>query len=157
MYVTHVGWLWSGILIYAFNFIRIYVLIHSMCLPLRHIRCAWILNACYGVALVSMIDKIICLFCKRALQKSRYSARETYNLIDPSVHHVYFMCVHEMYVLVYVCKCAQPRLHIYVNEVLSVSLRHIRFQVICMCVHITYVHVCVHARMCSTSSTYVCE
>jgi len=38
----------------------------------------------YGVALVSRIDKIIDLFCKRALQKRRYSAKETYNLIDPT-------------------------------------------------------------------------
>ena len=34
----------------------------------------------YGVALVSRIDKIIGLFCKRVLQKRRYSAKETYNL-----------------------------------------------------------------------------
>ena len=38
----------------------------------------------YGVALVSRIDKIIGLFCKRALQKSQYSAKETYHLIDPA-------------------------------------------------------------------------
>ena len=38
----------------------------------------------YGVALVSRIDKITGLFCKRVLQKRRYSAKETYNLIDPT-------------------------------------------------------------------------
>ena len=38
----------------------------------------------YGVALVSRIDKIIGLCCKRDLKKSRYSAKETYNLIDPT-------------------------------------------------------------------------
>ena len=38
----------------------------------------------YGVASVSRIDKMISLFCKRALQKRRYSAKETYNLIDPT-------------------------------------------------------------------------
>ena len=38
----------------------------------------------YGVASVSRIDKIIGLFCKRALWKRRYSAQETYNLIDPT-------------------------------------------------------------------------
>jgi len=38
----------------------------------------------YGVAWVSRIDKIIRLFCKRALQKRQYSAKETYNLIDPA-------------------------------------------------------------------------
>jgi len=38
----------------------------------------------YGVALVSRIDKMIGLFCKRALQKRRYSAKETYHFIDPT-------------------------------------------------------------------------
>jgi len=36
------------------------------------------------VATVSSIDKIIGLFCKRALYNRRYSAKETYNLIDPT-------------------------------------------------------------------------
>jgi len=36
------------------------------------------------VALVSRIDKIIGLFCKSALSKRRYSAKENYNLIDPT-------------------------------------------------------------------------
>jgi len=34
------------------------------------------------VAPVSRIDKIIGLFCKRALSKRRYSAKETYDFID---------------------------------------------------------------------------
>ena len=38
----------------------------------------------YGMASVSRIDKIIGLFCKRALLKRRYSAKETYNFIDPT-------------------------------------------------------------------------
>ena len=38
----------------------------------------------YGVALVSRIEKIIGLFCKRALQKRQYSTIETYNFIDPT-------------------------------------------------------------------------
>jgi len=37
---------------------------------------------CYGVALVSRIDKITGLFCKTALWKRRYSAKETCNFID---------------------------------------------------------------------------
>jgi len=37
----------------------------------------------YGVAIISRIDKIIGLFCKRDLLKRRYSAKETYNLIGP--------------------------------------------------------------------------
>jgi len=38
----------------------------------------------YGVALVSRIHEIIGLLCKRALQKRRYSAKETCNFIDPT-------------------------------------------------------------------------
>jgi len=38
----------------------------------------------YGVALVSRLDKIIGLFCKRGLQKSQYSAKDTYSFIDPT-------------------------------------------------------------------------
>ena len=37
---------------------------------------------CYGVAPASRIDKIISLFCKRALQKRHYSAKETNKFID---------------------------------------------------------------------------
>jgi len=39
---------------------------------------------CYRVALVSRIDKMIGLFCKRALQKRQHSEKETYNFIDPT-------------------------------------------------------------------------
>jgi len=38
----------------------------------------------YRVASVSRIDKMINLFCKRALSKRRYSAKETYKFIVPS-------------------------------------------------------------------------
>ena len=41
-------------------------------------------NSDYGVALVSRIDTIIGLFCKRGLLTRRYSAKETYNFIDPT-------------------------------------------------------------------------
>jgi len=47
-------------------------------------KCVSMEKGSYGVASVSRIDKIIGLFCKRALQKRRYSAKETYNLIDPT-------------------------------------------------------------------------
>jgi len=43
-----------------------------------HRRWGW----SYGVATVSRIDKFIDLFCKRALQMRRYSAKENYKLID---------------------------------------------------------------------------
>jgi len=38
----------------------------------------------YGVASSSRLLKIIALFCKRALQKRRYSAKETYNFKEPT-------------------------------------------------------------------------
>jgi len=36
------------------------------------------------VATISRLLKIICLFCKRALQKRLYSAKETYNFKEPT-------------------------------------------------------------------------
>jgi len=38
----------------------------------------------YGVASISRLLKIISLFCKRALQKRRYSAKETYIFKEPT-------------------------------------------------------------------------
>jgi len=39
---------------------------------------------CCGVATISGLLKIIGLFCKRALQKRLYSAKETYNFKEPT-------------------------------------------------------------------------
>ena len=39
---------------------------------------------CAGVATISSFLKIIGLFCKRALQKRLYSAKETYNFKEPT-------------------------------------------------------------------------
>ena len=41
-------------------------------------------GAHYGVVLVSRIDKIVGLFCQRALEKRRYSAKETHIFFDPA-------------------------------------------------------------------------
>ena len=41
-------------------------------------------NAHYGVAMMSRLLKISGFFCKRALSKRRYSAKETYNLKEPT-------------------------------------------------------------------------
>jgi len=38
----------------------------------------------YGVATISRLLKIIGLFCQRALQNRRYSAKETYNFDEPT-------------------------------------------------------------------------
>jgi len=54
------------------------------CVP-RSLRC-WIrwISGGYGVATISRLLKIIGLFCKRALQKRQYSAKETYNFKEPT-------------------------------------------------------------------------
>ena len=64
---------------------------HSRRSPIDQLEGAWIgsgaavqQNSWCGVALASRIDKIIGFFCKRVLQKRRFSAKETYNLIDPT-------------------------------------------------------------------------
>ena len=47
----------------------------------------------YGVAKISRLLKIIGLFCKRALQKRQYSAKETYNFKAPTNRsHTISMC-----------------------------------------------------------------
>jgi len=60
--------------------IFIYLSIHSLslssCLTFFHV---------YGVATISRLPKIIGLFCKRALQKRRYSAKETYNFKEHTI------------------------------------------------------------------------
>jgi len=47
----------------------------------------------YGVAAISKLFKIIGLFCKRALYKRWYSAKETYNLKEPTTrsHPIYMI------------------------------------------------------------------
>jgi len=59
----------------------------------------------HGVALVSKIDKIIGLFCKRALEKRRYSAKATYNFIDP-INRSHPICI-------YVCE--RINIHTYMH------------------------------------------
>jgi len=40
----------------------------------------------YGVATIGRLLKMIGLFCQRALEKRRYSAKETYNFKEPTNH-----------------------------------------------------------------------
>ena len=42
------------------------------------------MSICYGVATISRPLKITRLFCKRALSKRQYSAKETYNRKEPT-------------------------------------------------------------------------
>ena len=89
-----------------------------------------------GVASVSRIDKIIGLFCKRALWKRRYSAKETYNLIDPTYHR---HPIH-MHVLVYILDSALDHICTY------------------MCMHLIYrwyTDTCTNRYICIYTYTYV--
>ena len=52
--------------------------------PIPTVSKSWRSKMKYGVALISRINRIIGLFCKRALLKTQYSAKETYNFIDPT-------------------------------------------------------------------------
>jgi len=55
----------------------------------------YVRNMTYGVATISRLLKIIGLFCKRALSKRRYSAKETYSFKEPTNRsHPIFICVH---------------------------------------------------------------
>ena len=76
----------------------------------------------YGGASVSRIDKIICLFCKRVLQKRRYSAKDTYNLIDPTD------CSHPIRALV-TKKRAPEQICAYIHSYISIY-------VTCLCTYI---------------------
>ena len=63
----------------------------------------FIYNICYGAATSSMLLKIIGLFCKRALQKKLYSAKETYNSKEPTNRsHIYsYPHLHLFHIYVY--------------------------------------------------------
>ena len=55
----------------------------------------------YRVATISRLLKIIGLFCKRALYKSLYSGKETFNFKEPTnrSHPVVFVCILDRCVL----------------------------------------------------------
>ena len=49
-------------------------------------KCIWFNSTAYGVATISRLLKMIGLFCKRALQKRLYSAKETYSFKERANH-----------------------------------------------------------------------
>jgi len=93
--------------------------------------CAWLVQVfrkvllyrvtCYGVASRSRLLKVIGLFCKRALQKRLYSAKETYNLKkSTNRNHPILrvcLCVREKPLRV----CERERVCVRVNFGLSLS------------------------------------
>jgi len=73
----------------------------------------------YGVALVTSIDKIVGLFCKRDLQKRQYSAKETYYFIDAidRSHPIGHMSWNgtRIYKYIYIHEYIQECIHEYIN------------------------------------------
>jgi len=54
----------------------------------------------YGVAATGRIDKMISRFCKRALYKRQYYAKETYNLIDPTDRSHPIVYMYKVYIYI---------------------------------------------------------
>jgi len=70
----------------------------------------------YGMATISRLLKIIDLFCKRAHQKRRYSAKETYNFKEPTTrsHPIWYM---------HTCTCTKIRvIYIYMHTCIHVNV-----------------------------------
>jgi len=92
------------------------------------------------VALVSRNDKIIGLFGKRDLSKRRYSAKETYNFVDPtdrsdpmpkykmSMYTCIYTPMHKTYVCTYIHILARTLRYSLYSYALIFSLR-IRFDI----------------------------
>jgi len=85
----------------------------------------------YGVATISRLLKIIGLFCKRALQKRRYSAKKTYHFKEATTrsHPILTYCL--------ACVCMCVCVYIY------------KYMYIHIYVHIctyTYMHVCIYVH-----------
>jgi len=102
----------------------------------RYIRC-W-----YGVAIISRLLKITCLFCKRALYKRRYSAKETYNFEEPTnCSHPIHVCImpHEVHLMLIHVPIMSHEVHLMLIRVFIIY--HVTFDVD---TYIYYVTWCAH-------------
>ena len=80
-YATHFAWRFS----FAYNARTHFAWHDSFLCAMTHLSGSFSKKPnTYGVATLSRIDKMIGLFCKRALYKRRYSAKETCHFIDPT-------------------------------------------------------------------------
>jgi len=143
MYVVHkyvyVLRVYKCIRIYAYTYIRITYIDVS---PL-----------CYGVASVSRTDKIIGLFCKRALQKRRYSAKETHDFIDPDRSHPILWHPYRFWGL-YIC-CVYTRIRTSTNMHLHIT-RVICTYYTCDMLHTCVYHTCNILHMCIHITHVIC-
>ena len=104
----------------------------------------------YRVSTISRLLKIIGLFCKRALEKRLYSAKETYNFKEPT-NHSQPICMHIIVgvgvwlwdctrcVCVYSWECVCVRgLYPYVMQICV-------YACICLCMHVyVYILICIY-------------
>jgi len=70
--------------IYIYIYMYVFFLCVCVCACVFECRKTYSSGKCYGVATISRLLKIIGLFCKIALQKRLYSAKETYSFKEPT-------------------------------------------------------------------------
>jgi len=88
----------------------------------------------YGVATISRLLTIIGLFCKRALSKRLYSAKETYYFKEPTNRsHPIYVCTHSARYASRLCVC-----NIYIHAAPATS----------------HVDVCIHISTCIYTQTH---
>jgi len=96
--------------------------------------CWW--KACkYGVATISRLLKIIGLFCKRALYKRRYSAKETYNFKEPT-NRSHLICIYTLNIKYDTLHIAYATLTHYMYDRRACVLFHWRYRTGCTYVYI---------------------
>ena len=66
-------------------------------------------------ATISRLHNIIGLFCKRALQKRRYSAKETYNVETPTHHSHTISCAHAFVMAIFCAAFIILHTHMYIH------------------------------------------
>jgi len=86
-------------------------------------------GVCYGVAMTSRLLRIIGLFGKRALYKTRYSAKETYKFKEPT-NRSHPICIY-LYVFVYVCICSRICWYMFVYVCICLYM----FVYVCICLY----------------------
>jgi len=85
----------------------------------------------YGLATCSRLPKILGLFCKRALWKKRYSAKETYNFEEPTTcsHPI---CVYWLRVCMSIYLCTHICVCICIHTKRDTKSAHM---CVCRCIH----------------------
>ena len=123
----------------------IYVCVYDICDYIMYV-----ITITYGVATVSRIDKIIGLFCKRALLKRRNSAKETYDFKGPT-HRSHPMCVimHRPFIRARIYYMSAYIIYLCVYDICDhdctcvvMHRRCIHVRIYCM--HAYIIHVCVY-------------